>query len=93
MLATSEDDDTPTTGKMAVASQQMNGNLIEDVILDDNTLDCTLLLTDELRLEVITTYAKKKRALRNWEYWIPKMNTCYEITSAMDIYVTTYKDP
>ena len=89
VLGCSEDDDTPITGKMAVAARQLEGSKIKDVILDKDTLDLSLLFENSCRWDIITSY-NEQSSLCNWEYWIKGINLCYKITSILTIEAKHY---
>lgn len=89
LLACSEDEDTPIIGKMAVAAHQLQGSIIKDVVLDEDTLDLSILFDNACRWIIITRFSEQV-SLQNWEYELPEKNLFYQITSSLDIKIDAY---
>ena len=91
LLSTSEDDETPITGKMAVAAHQLEGSIIKDVTLDEDTLDLCILFDNNCRWNILTIY-NEQTSKDNWDFCIPNKNLCLKITSHLNIEITNYRD-
>ncbi len=91
LLSTSEDDETPITGKMAVAAHQLEGSIIKDVTLDEDTLDLSILFDNNCRWNILTIY-NEQTSKDNWDFCIPNKNLCLKITSHLNIEITNYRD-
>lgn len=91
LMSTSEDDDTPITGKMAVAAHLLEGSVIKDVTLDEDTLDLSILFDNNCRWDILTIY-NEQTSKDNWDFCIPNKNLCLKITSHLNIEITNYRD-
>jgi len=91
LLSTSEDDETPITGKMAVAAHQLEGSIIKDVTLDEDTLDLCILFDNNCRWNILTIY-NEQTSLDNWEFGISDENLFFKITSHLNIEISNYRD-
>lgn len=92
LLACANDDDTPITGKMAMAAQSLEGLKIIDIRLDKKSLNLGILFEDlkELWLYTETETNKNLLSLINWEIQLPTLNLCYIINSQVIIEKTKY---
>ena len=91
LMSTSEDDDTPITGKMVVAAHQLEGSIIKDVTLDEDTLDLSILFDNNCRWDILTIY-NEQTSLDNWEFGISDENLFFKITSHLNIEISNYRD-
>ena len=92
LLACANDDDTPITGKMAMAAQSLEGLKIIDIRLVKNSLNLGILFEDSKELWLYTEVETNKDLLSliNWEIQFPTFNLCYIINSKRIIEKTNY---
>ncbi|WP_289298888.1 hypothetical protein, partial [Xylanibacter caecicola] len=90
LLGTVNDDDTPNTGKMAVATHQLLGKEVQYVRMDEER-NLKVLFEDGLQL-YLYVYDENDPMEERWEYWIPRLNKAYVVMSNKEIKIEQYSE-
>lgn len=90
LLGTVNDDDTPNTGKMAVATHQLLGKEVQYVRMDEER-NLEVLFEDGLQL-YLYVYDENDPMEERWEYWIPRLNKAYVVMSNKEIKIEKYSE-
>lgn len=87
LLGTENDDNTPNTGKMAVATHQLLGKKVQYVRMDEER-NLEVLFEDGLQLYV---YVEEEEEIEeSWKYRIPRLDKIYVVMSNKEIKIGKY---
>ena len=90
LLGTAYDDNTPNTGKMAVATHQLLGKEVQYVRMDE-ARNLEVLFEDGLQLYVYVEEEGIEDPIEErWEYWIPRLDKVYVVMINKEIKIGKY---